>query len=109
MVGVPCAIRMEKTAQSLIGKADQLQSAGAAGGGSGLFGMSFLNIVISVVAGIVGMWYFSKGKKEGRLPYLISAAVLCVFPYFISTEWILVGICLFFVFVPPFLKNKYDW
>jgi hypothetical protein len=38
----------------------------------------------SLMFGAVGMGYFVYGKSQGRIMLLVTGALLCVFPYFVS-------------------------
>ena len=55
------------------------------GGGSGAF-------VLSLALGLVGMAYFSYGKKLGKAVPLGCGAALMVFPYFVSSTVWMIGI-----------------
>jgi len=62
--------------------------------------------VWSIVFGIIGMGYFSYGKKSDNNIFLISGIALMVFPYFVEglSLNIVVGIGLIIV---PFLALKF--
>ena len=75
--------------------------------GSLLGGMSTAVIVINVVAGIVGTFYFMYGRKRSNLPMVISGIILCVVPYFISNVYGLTLFCLASA-AAPFLLERYD-
>ena len=69
--------------------------------------MSTAVIVINVVAGIVGAYYFMYGRKRANIPMMISGIILCVVPYFISNVYGLSLFCLGLA-VAPFLLERYD-
>ena len=50
------------------------------------------SLVLSIALGLVGMAYFSYGKKLGKALPLGCGVGLMVFPYFVSSTGILLGI-----------------
>jgi len=62
--------------------------------------------VWSIVFGIIGMGYFSFGRKQEKNIFLISGIALMLFPYFVDglTLTITIGITLC---VLPFVALKY--
>ena len=66
-------------------------------------------IVWSIVFGIVGMGYFSFGKKQDKNVFLLSGIALMLFPYVVDglTTIIMVGLGLGIL---PFVALKFlDW
>lgn len=63
-------------------------------------------LVWSIVFGIVGMGYFSFGKKQDKAVFLLSGIALMLFPYVVDglTTTIVVGICLGIL---PFVALKF--
>jgi hypothetical protein len=46
------------------------------------------NLMASMLIGTVGLGIFMYGKKQQRLPQLVTGLVLMAFPYFVaSTAW----------------------
>ena len=65
--------------------------------------------VWSIVFGIIGMGYFSFGKKQDKNVFLLSGITLMIFPYFVDglSTIITIGIGLGLL---PFVALKYlDW
>ncbi len=65
--------------------------------------------VWSIVFGIIGMGYFSFGKKQDKNIFLLSGIALIIFPYFVDglSTIIIIGIGLGLL---PFVALKYlDW
>jgi len=62
--------------------------------------------VWSIVFGIVGMGYFSFGKKQDKSSFLLSGIALMLFPYLVDglTKTIIVGLVLG---IFPFVALKY--
>jgi hypothetical protein len=60
------------------------------------------SLVLSVIFGACGSGYFVYGKKQGHLSALLCGIGLCVFPWFVSSTFmiVLVGVLLM---VAPFL------
>jgi len=63
-------------------------------------------IVWSIVFGIVGMGYFSFGKKQDKNVFLLSGIALMLFPYVVDglTTTIMVGLVLGIL---PFIALKF--
>jgi len=58
--------------------------------------MSTTSLVLSFFFGVFGMAYFVYGKKQANWVAMACGAGLCVFPYFVSSNWLLalIGIAL---------------
>ncbi len=37
-------------------------------------------------------WLFVYGKKQGRIPQLLAGLAFMVYPYFVDSLWLMVGI-----------------
>lgn len=66
--------------------------------------MSFdsTNLIVNVFAGIVGVAYVMYGKKQQKLVPLISGVGLCVLPYVIESNTVLICVCVGLA-IAPFL------
>lgn len=62
-------------------------------------------IVISVFFSIVGYAYYRYGKKQAKMSSMLAGAGLCIFPYFVSNIYGLLGIGAAMMAVPFFLEN----
>ncbi len=62
--------------------------------GSLLGSMSMTNLVINVVAGLIGSGFFMYGKKRQDFRVLGFGVALCVVPYFISNTLLLLVACI---------------
>jgi predicted cobalt transporter CbtA len=40
------------------------------------------SLVISIIAGAIGMGYFIYGKRQAKYAPMIAGVLLCVYPYF---------------------------
>ena len=49
-------------------------------------------ILLSVLFGAIGMGYFVYGKKQQRMVPLAAGLLLCVYPWFVSNVWALLGV-----------------
>jgi hypothetical protein len=49
-------------------------------------------LLASLAVGSVGFVCFVYGKKQGRFPQMLTGIVLCVYPYFVTNVWLMVGI-----------------
>ncbi|MEI6305619.1 MAG: hypothetical protein WCP33_02255 [Deltaproteobacteria bacterium] len=75
--------------------------------GSLMGSMSTTVIVINVVAGIVGTYYFLYGRKKSNIPMIVCGVLLCVVPIFIANVYGLTIICLI-LFAAPFFVERYS-
>jgi hypothetical protein len=57
-----------------------------------------------LVFGCIGFGFFSYGRKQRAVVPLICGLTLMVFPYFISSTMLLVGIGITLIIVPCFVK-----
>jgi hypothetical protein len=88
----PAAVsNVMKQFQTVSGVSDESAS-------SGLYW--FFMIFISVV----GMGFFSVGKRNEDPYFMVSGAVMMVYPYFVSGTFALVAIGIFFTAAPFFLR-----
>ena len=53
-------------------------------------------LIFSILFGSIGMGYFVYGKKQQAFVPLVAGLALCIFPYFVSSVYlmVLVGIVL---------------
>jgi hypothetical protein len=54
--------------------------------------------------GSLGLGYLSYGKRQKRVVPFVCGLALIVFPYFISTLWLLLGIGLLLSVIPYFVR-----
>jgi predicted membrane metal-binding protein len=47
-------------------------------------------LIFSILFGSIGMGYFVYGKKQQAALPLLAGIVLCIFPYFVSSVYIMV-------------------
>jgi len=61
-----------------------------------MFNLSPAALFIGLMAGVVGAAYFLYGKKQARFAPMICGALLCVYPWFVtSVLWLsIVGLAL---------------
>jgi predicted membrane-bound dolichyl-phosphate-mannose-protein mannosyltransferase len=63
------------------------------------------SFVVGALFGIFGMAYFYYGKKRDNKVALVSGVILCVYPYFIDSVPLLIGIGIVLVVVPFVYKG----
>jgi hypothetical protein len=51
-------------------------------------------LLVSLAIGSVGVGLFLYGKKQSRWPQLVCGLILCIYPYFVSNVWVMLGIAL---------------
>ncbi len=66
--------------------------------------MDTTSITISVFAGILGCAYFVYGKKQQKLIPLLAGVGLCIVPYFIDSNTVLIGVCVALAVAPFLIK-----
>jgi hypothetical protein len=54
--------------------------------------------------GMVGIGYYSYGKKES-IYYRLAGIALCVYPYFIDNMWVLGGVGFLLMILPIILDH----
>ena len=54
--------------------------------------MDGLCLLLSLAIGSVGLGLFIYGKKQGRLPPLVTGLLMMGYPYFVTNPWIMAGI-----------------
>lgn len=65
--------------------------------------MDSWNILLSVLLGAIGVGYIVYGRKQMHGMALISGILLCVFPYFVSSIWLILVIAALLMALPRFL------
>ncbi|HNY11745.1 MAG TPA: hypothetical protein PKK26_09175 [Candidatus Wallbacteria bacterium] len=55
---------------------------------------------------IVGMGFFSIGKKTGDFYFILSGLIMMVYPYFVTTTWIFITIGIALTIIPIFMTYK---
>ena len=58
------------------------------------------SLLVSVIAGAIGMGYFIYGKRQAKYVPMIAGALLCVYPYFVENLLALAVIGLLLVAAP---------
>jgi apolipoprotein N-acyltransferase len=51
-----------------------------------------LTFFVSFMVSLVGLALFIYGKRQKRLPQVMAGLLLMVFPYFVSSLWLLLGV-----------------
>ena len=49
-------------------------------------------LFLSMVIGSVGLGLFIYGKKQARLPQVVTGFVLMLYPYFVPNGWVMLAI-----------------
>ena len=65
--------------------------------------MDSWNIFLSVILGAVGLGYIVYGRRQMRGMALVSGILLCVFPYFVSSVWLMLLIAALLMALPRFI------
>jgi hypothetical protein len=55
-------------------------------------GLDASSIMVSFVVGLVGFAVFVYGKKQSRLPHMIVGMAAMLYPYFVSSAALSIGI-----------------
>lgn len=51
------------------------------------------NLIAGFLVSGVGFVLFSYGRKMGRIPHVVIGLVLMIFPYFVPSVLLMLGIC----------------
>ncbi len=62
--------------------------------------MNGTSLIIGLITGLIGMGYFSYGKKQGKSIPMFAGGALCVVPYFFENNLILAAVCLVLIAAP---------
>ena len=98
---------MERTT-SLDGLIRQAQQGGpsASGPAASLLGnFSLSTIIIGIIAGIVGTYYFRHGKRQGDFSWVFAGMGLWIVPFFVTGVWWLSLSCGALVCAPIFISR----
>lgn len=60
-------------------------------------------LLLSVVFSAVGLAYFTYGKRQGKASALLGGAALMVYPYFVKSLLVLLGLGVLFAAAPFFV------
>ena len=58
----------------------------------------------SVLFSSIGLGFFVYGKKQSRLVPLISGLALMIYPYFVSTVPLILGVGIILIVLPYFVR-----
>ena len=75
--------------------------------GSLLGNMSMTNIIVNILAGLIGSGFFMYGKKRHNVKILSFGVALCVVPYFISNTILLIAACIAMTAAPFVMEHYY--
>jgi hypothetical protein len=64
------------------------------------------SLLSSLLISCVGMGYFMYGKRAGRLWPLLAGIVLCAYPYFIASVWLMWAIAAGIVIAVYLLRER---
>jgi hypothetical protein len=110
-----CGVNMADVTQGVAGINDIVEKIQSGSANSVLNGldvgslvgsMNMTNIVISILAGLIGSGFFMYGKKRQNLRILGFGIALCVVPYFISNTLLLLAACIAMT-AAPFVMEHY--
>jgi hypothetical protein len=65
--------------------------------------MDSWHILLSVILGAIGLGYIVYGRKQMHGMALVSGILLCLFPYFVSSIWLILLIAALLMVLPRFL------
>ena len=52
-------------------------------------------LILSLLFGVLGSAIFIYGKKQSRIPHMVTGVLLCIYPYFFSNLYLLTGVGIF--------------
>jgi len=65
---------------------------------------SSASLLWGLLFGSIGMGYFVYGKRQGRIMALLSGIALIVFPYFITSWFLIILIGIVLMALPYFIR-----
>ena len=66
--------------------------------------MTSTSLLIGVLASAMGMGYFVYGKKQQMYIPMVAGVALCVYPYFVSNIYLMIGVGVVLMALPFFLR-----
>ncbi|MEZ5987644.1 MAG: amino acid transport protein [Planctomycetota bacterium] len=66
--------------------------------------MDDTQLILAMVFGAIGLGYFTYGKRQKAAVPLIAGIGLCVFPFFITNDWLMAGVGIVLMAVPYFVR-----
>ena len=66
--------------------------------------MSAATLLWGMLFGAIGVGFFIYGKRQAMIVPLVCGVVLMVYPYFVSSAWLLLLIGLVLMAIPYFLR-----
>jgi hypothetical protein len=61
-------------------------------------------LILGLLFGSIGSGYFIYGRKRSNIIALLAGLALCVFPYFVSSGWLMMIIGVVLVAIPFFVR-----
>ena len=61
--------------------------------------------LVGSIAGAIGVGYFVYGKKQAKPVPMVCGALLAVYPYFVDSLWLTLGLGVALCLVPAFWKT----
>lgn len=68
--------------------------------------MSATTLLMGLFLGLIGSAYFLYGKKQNQALPMLTGCALCVLPYFISSNWLLLPLSLGLMALPFVFKGS---
>ncbi|MFT5284840.1 MAG: hypothetical protein ACI8TQ_000999 [Planctomycetota bacterium] len=57
-------------------------------------GLSESSLLASLIVSTIGFGFFSFGKKQSRIPQLVTGIALMIFPYFVEGASLMLGVAM---------------
>ena len=54
--------------------------------------LSASSLIVSLIVSSIGFVAATYGKRQGRVPQMVVGGALLVFPYFVSSVWLMIAI-----------------
>ncbi len=54
--------------------------------------MNFSALIASLIFGIIGIWIFREGKRNGQFGLMVVGAGLMIYPYFVQGSYLTWGV-----------------
>lgn len=64
-----------------------------------------MNFTIIFIVSVAGTYYMYAGKKNAKFAMMISGAIMCALPYFVTDNKIMAGLIAALIAVPFLIKE----
>lgn len=71
--------------------------------------IDFASFIASTVVGTIGFVLLVYGKRQGRVPHMVTGGILMAFPYFVDGAWLVAAIGAAVLAAFWYAVRRLDW